>query len=176
MKTEIELMQATAREIILDSLTGALTAHNPHWAVIPAGTDPVVDALSDAVKAVARAYPAPADPMAVATFAELFGTTKTAEETIGLEWNELWDAMRNAPSPWVKTTENMFFEMLGAVPPTDMFAGAFLVGEASHTSAAGEDVFACFVEHTDGTFEARYMTQREFDAWKAIHQEGKVTK
>ena len=74
MKTEIELMQATAREIILDSLTGALTAHNPHWAVIPAGTDPVVDALSDAVKAVARAYPAPADPMAVAAFAELFGT------------------------------------------------------------------------------------------------------
>ena len=74
MKTEIELMQDTAREIILDSLTGALTAHNPHWAVIPTGADPVVDTLSDAVKAVACAYPAPADPTAEATFAELFGT------------------------------------------------------------------------------------------------------
>jgi hypothetical protein len=99
-----------------------------------------------------------------------------AEETIGLEWEALWDAMRHAPSPWVRTTEHMFDEMLGAVPPTDMFAGAFLVGEASHTTASGDDVYACFVAHTDGAFEARYMTQREFTAWKGIRQEGTVTK
>lgn len=99
-----------------------------------------------------------------------------AEETIGLEWNALWDAMRNAPSLWVKTTEDMFYEMLGAVPPQDMFGRAFLVGEASDTTASGDDVFACFVAHTNGTYEARYMTQLEFDAWKAIRQEGTVTK
>ena len=99
-----------------------------------------------------------------------------AEETVALEWDALWDAMKQTPSPWVLTTEHMFYEMLGAVPPTDTGAGGFLVGEASHTNAAGEDVFACFVAHTDGAYEARYMTQREFTAWKGIRQEGTVTK
>ena len=98
-----------------------------------------------------------------------------AEETVALEWDALWDAMKQTPPPWVLTTEHMCDERLGAVPPADMGAGGFLVGEASHTNAAGDDVFACFVAHTDGAFEARYMTQREFTAWKGIRQEGEVT-
>ena len=90
--------------------------------------------------------------------------------TKALEWADLWAAMKRTPYPWVPTTEHMFDEMLGAVPPTDMGAGGFLVGEADHKAASGDDVFACFVAHADGSYEARYMTQLEFDAWKAIRQ------
>ena len=95
--------------------------------------------------------------------------------TQALEWEELWSAMKRTPYPWVLTTERMFDEMFGAVPPIAIGAGGFLVGEASHQTASGEQVYACFVAHTDGTFEARYMTQLEFSAWKALRQERTVT-
>ena len=72
MKTEQDLMNDTAHEIILDSLAGALSAHNPNWAVIPTGIDPVIDVLKKAVCQVESAYPDPSDPVAAAAFADFF--------------------------------------------------------------------------------------------------------
>ena len=37
-----------------------------------------------------------------------------------LEWKELWDAMEANPSEWIPTTEAMYWEMLGVVPPRKM--------------------------------------------------------
>lgn len=72
-KTENAMMQDTAREIILDCLTGAMSAHDPHWAAIPAGVDPVRDAIYNAIVATTRAYPAPDDPFTASIFADFFG-------------------------------------------------------------------------------------------------------
>ena len=83
-----------------------------------------------------------------------------------LEWDALWSAMRPEPHRWIDTTASMFDDMLGAVPPQDMAAGGFLVGEPNHSTPQGEDVYACFVSR--GGFQARYMTQREFNSWKSI--------
>ena len=37
-----------------------------------------------------------------------------------LEWQALWDAMESSPNQWIPTTENMYWEMLGALPPRKM--------------------------------------------------------
>lgn len=86
---------------------------------------------------------------------------------VPLVWADLWAAMRPEPHQWILTTEHMFDEMLGALPPADMGGGAFLVGEANHHNAAGDAVYACF-KRVGLEFEARYMTRTEFREFKAI--------
>lgn len=83
-----------------------------------------------------------------------------------LEWSELWAAMRPEPHRWILTTQNMYDEMLGAVPPAAMGNGCFLVGEANHHNNEGRAVYACFKHITGGGFEARYMTHGEFNQLK----------
>lgn len=93
----------------------------------------------------------------------------TAEELARppLEWGDLWAAMRanyDAGLPaWVRTTEEMFMEMLEVVPPRCQTAGAFLVGEPWSTNAANENVHAAF-RFDGGGHWARYMTVPEFRA------------
>jgi hypothetical protein len=89
-------------------------------------------------------------------------------DRVPLEWSALWSAMRPEPHPWVLTTEHMFDEMLGALPPIDMGGGAFLVGEPNHHNADGEAVYACFHRY-NGIVEARYLTVAEFRVFKSIH-------
>jgi len=92
---------------------------------------------------------------------------KESDHAAPLEWAALWGAMGASPASWVKTTEGMYWEMLGAVPPRDMGAGAFLVGEANHHNSNGQPVYACFRKVAD-EFEARYMTVTEFRQFKSI--------
>lgn len=77
-----------------------------------------------------------------------------------LEWQELWDAMEANPDAWIPTTENMYWEMLEAVPPEKMIGRNFLVGEASHDKK-GEAVYSCFTNSGD-TYKAKNMTVAEF--------------
>jgi len=88
------------------------------------------------------------------------------ETKTGLEWGELWSAMDAAQTEWHPTTEGMFLEMLECVPPLAMAGGAFLVGEATRHNEQGEAVYACFSSRFG--LMARYMTLREFNAWKAF--------
>lgn len=80
----------------------------------------------------------------------------------GLEWNALWDAMKERPDSWITTTEAMYWEMLECVPPRAHVAGAFLVGEAERHNEQGQPVYACFRMATKDTFFAKYMTLTEF--------------
>ena len=75
----------------------------------------------------------------------------------------LWDAMESDMSVFHETTEDMFYDMLGCVPPIRQRRKSFLVGEASYHNKRGEALFACFLSK-DGRFYAKYMTLREFDA------------
>lgn len=78
-----------------------------------------------------------------------------------LEWQELWDAMDAKPEAWIETTEDMYHEMLGCLPPRAMWAGKFLVGEPlRHVN--GEAVHACFWEKPDGSTWARNLTVEQF--------------
>lgn len=79
-----------------------------------------------------------------------------------LEWNELWAAMKENLSTdnWVKTTEAMYHDQLGAVPPTLMGRGSFLCGEP--WSFRGNDSLYAAFRVKDGVYEARYMTTDEF--------------
>jgi hypothetical protein len=81
--------------------------------------------------------------------------------TAPLEWQPLWDAMEAHPADWIQTTEKMYWEMLGAVPPRAHTNGAFLVGEASHSNAEGRNMYACF-RKTGGQFYAKYLTIEQF--------------
>ena len=80
-----------------------------------------------------------------------------------LEWQELWDTMKSNPSEWIPTTENMYWQMLGALPPTKMLGANFLVGEPEQHNGKGEAVYACFTKFGD-TYKARYLTLVEFMA------------
>lgn len=84
-----------------------------------------------------------------------------------LEWKQLWDAMESdynaGGSAWFPTTEEMYWDMIGAVPPAAQRAGGFLVGEAWKDNANGEPLHAAFIETSDG-FKARYMTRKQFAA------------
>lgn len=84
-----------------------------------------------------------------------------------LEWDALWTTMKAEPDAWQPTTLNMYDEMLGAVPPQDMAQGAFLVGEPERHNSQGEAVYACF-KTARNKYEARYMTQTEFNQLKQI--------
>jgi hypothetical protein len=76
-------------------------------------------------------------------------------------WDELWDAMKDTPSAWVETTEEMYWEMLEVVPPVRMDNRKFLVGEAHHDNEQGEAVYACF-KKLGTRFFARYLTIAQF--------------
>ena len=78
-----------------------------------------------------------------------------------LEWKELWDAMDANPSEWIPTTEAMYWEMLGVVPPRKMIGEQFLVGEALRSDGNGEAVYSCFTKFGD-TYKAKNMTVKEF--------------
>lgn len=80
-----------------------------------------------------------------------------------LEWAPLWEAMKPPPYPWILTTEKMFWDMLGAVPPRAQRNDGFLVGEPDSINANGETLYACFMQQGELT-KARYMTVREFNA------------
>lgn len=81
--------------------------------------------------------------------------------TTPLVWKPLWDAMRSSLSAWVPTTEEMYWDMLEALPPLRMAKGMFLMSEADHTNEGGHEVYACFMRKSDKYF-ARYMTKQEF--------------
>jgi hypothetical protein len=78
-----------------------------------------------------------------------------------LEWKELWDAVDANPDQWIETTEAMYHEMLGVVPPIAQKAGSFLVGEALRHNADGQSVHACFKQKCCRFF-ARNMTVSQF--------------
>jgi hypothetical protein len=73
----------------------------------------------------------------------------------------------DASPEWVPTTEAMYWDMLEAVPPAAMYAGAFLVGEAHHHN--GQPVYAMFRYEGD-EYMAKYATLAEFNAFKATRQ------
>ena len=79
-----------------------------------------------------------------------------------LVWKPLWDAMRSSPGAWIPTTEKMYWDMLEALPPLRMSRGMFLMSEADHTDAEGQEVYAGFMHKSDEYF-ARYMTKQEFN-------------
>ena len=78
-----------------------------------------------------------------------------------LTWQPLWDAMKANPEQWVPTTENMYWEMLGVLPPRLQSRSAFLVGEADHHDSEGRAVYACFCQSGD-QYRAKYMTTQQF--------------
>lgn len=79
-----------------------------------------------------------------------------------LEWDALWGAMKSNPEAWIPTTENMYQEMLNALPPRAWRGGAFLVGEAANHNDHGEAVYTCFRKVGDN-YVARDLTVREFN-------------
>ena len=78
-----------------------------------------------------------------------------------LEWQALWDAMDANPDDWIPTTEAMYWEMLGAVPPRKMIGRAFLVGEALRDNDEGYPIYSCFTKFGE-TYKARNMTLKQF--------------
>lgn len=80
-----------------------------------------------------------------------------------LEWAELWAAMDSNPNAWIETTEAMYWEMLGAVPPRKMIGRNFLVGEALRDNSEGYPTYSCFTKFGD-TYKAKNMTLKEFMA------------
>ena len=78
-----------------------------------------------------------------------------------LEWDALWDAMDANPGEWIPTTETMYWEMLGALPPRKMVGDNFMVGEPLRHNADGLLVYACFCKFGD-SYKAKNLTLREF--------------
>ena len=78
-----------------------------------------------------------------------------------LEWQALWDAMDANPDTWIPTTEAMYWEMLGAVPPRKMVGENFMVGEPLRHDSQGNAVHACFTKFGE-TYKARNMTLEQF--------------
>lgn len=81
---------------------------------------------------------------------------------IPMEWKDLWQKMNDFPFFWIPTTESMYHDQLGSVPPARQANGAFLVGEAHHSDDQGKNVYACFV-HTKLGYFAKYMSAKEFN-------------
>ena len=85
-------------------------------------------------------------------------TTATIEK---LEWSELWAAMDAEPEAWIPTTEDMFWQMLEAVPPRAQTGRGFLVGEPNRHNEQGQAVHACF-KQVGSEFFAKYLTVEQF--------------
>lgn len=84
-------------------------------------------------------------------------------ERLPLEWADLWAAMYAEPSEWIATTESMYWEMLGVVPPAAQSGIGFLVGEPLRHNSDGDAVHACFKQVGD-KFYARNLTHAQFKA------------
>ena len=80
-----------------------------------------------------------------------------------LEWGDLWAAMKDTPDKWIPTTQAMFFEMLGAVPPARQLQNSFLVGEPARHNENNEAVYSCF-KMSGGRVYAKDMTIAEYEA------------
>lgn len=78
-----------------------------------------------------------------------------------LEWSELWDAMDAYPAEWIPTTEDLYWQMLEAVPPRAHSGGRFLVGEPQRHNEDGKAVHACF-KQVGNSYFARYLTVAQF--------------
>jgi hypothetical protein len=71
---------------------------------------------------------------------------------------------QRTPISWSETTEQVYDEMMGALPPAFWLTNGFLVGEPNdHEADTGEPRFDGF-KHKDGKFYAasRPMTRAEF--------------
>jgi hypothetical protein len=78
-----------------------------------------------------------------------------------LVWGELWSAIKANPADWIETTKEMYWEMLGCVPPRAMAGGSFLVGEADNHNEQGESVHTCFRQQ-GAKYYAKNMTVAQF--------------
>jgi hypothetical protein len=76
-------------------------------------------------------------------------------------WQSLWNEMKNQPFQWVETTQEMYYEMLGCVPPIRQKGGFFMVGEPTSHNENGEALYAAFNKN-NGRFYAKYLTLSEF--------------
>lgn len=79
-----------------------------------------------------------------------------------LTWQALWDAMDANPGTWIKTSEEMYWNMLEAVPPRAMRRRAFLVGEALRDDENGQAVYSCF-KQVGSEYFARNLTLEQFN-------------
>ena len=73
-------------------------------------------------------------------------------------------AKQHAPIVWTETTSEVFYEMLGCLPPALMLGSGFLVGEPyDHDASNGLPRYDAFKEQ-DGKYlsSSRPMTKREF--------------
>jgi hypothetical protein len=89
-----------------------------------------------------------------------------------LEWSELWNAvetenraaLKEKREPrLIRTTANMFEEMLGCVPPVALSSDRFLVGEIAYHDAADRPVYRAFFQ-IGKEYGTRLATLREFRA------------
>ena len=81
------------------------------------------------------------------------------------EYSALFQLMGASPRQWVPTTEKMFYDMLGALPPmklrTDGGWTGFLMGEPVNHDAQGDAIYSAYI-CVDGKFYAQNMTVKEF--------------
>jgi hypothetical protein len=84
-----------------------------------------------------------------------------------LTGSELWKAMRQDPSKWVETTDEMYYEMLTVLPPARFTQRSFLMGDPFRTDSDGNKVYACF-EYRQGGYFARFMTEQQFEKIRPV--------
>lgn len=77
-------------------------------------------------------------------------------------WSTLWAEMDAQPTEWIETTEDMYWDMLEALPPRAQAGNRFLVGEPKTHNAEGKAVHACFWKKADGRYFAKHMTVEQF--------------
>ena len=87
----------------------------------------------------------------------------------------MWKAeQQRTPITWQPTTEQVFDDMLGCLPPALMLAGGFLVGEPfDHDAGNGQPRFQGFRQCGESFFQSnRPLTRAEFrdEAAKAKKQ------
>jgi len=71
---------------------------------------------------------------------------------------------QHTPITWTETTSEVFYDMLGCLPPAAMIGNGFLVGEPyDHDASNGKPRFDAFKEE-DGKYwsSSRPMTRTEF--------------
>ena len=81
------------------------------------------------------------------------------------EYSALFQIMDAHPRQWVPTTENMYYDMLGALPPVaygnaENWTG-FLMGEPVTQDTHGDAIYGAYI-CVDGKFYAQNMTVKDF--------------
>lgn len=81
------------------------------------------------------------------------------------EGSALFQIMDVHPRQWVPTTENMYYDMLGALPPVaygnaENWTG-FLMGEPVTHDARGDAIYSAYIR-VDDNFYVQNMTVKEF--------------